>query len=174
LLEPIPALSFIVIAESRAAQPALGGGVPTGASRIGDTRGTEISPDRDTTAPQRDVAGLCGSLPTVLPGVAATPGQNPGFSRNEGEIWTETDCLLEGNGFELPVRGRGQPDCRLFVQPASVSSRAHSGGLDIGRRAVQSLVVRTQADRLILHVATVCAEDVADIGAAGQVTHTEP
>jgi len=84
------------------------------------------------------------------------------------------DSPLEGNGFELPVRGRGQPDCRLFVQPASVSSRAHSGGLDIGRRAVQSLVVRTQADRLILHVATVCAEDVADIGAAGQVTHTEP
>ena len=84
------------------------------------------------------------------------------------------DSPLEGNGFELPVRGRGQPDCRLFVQPASVSSRAHSGGLDIGRRAVQSLVVRTQADRLILHVATACTEDVADIGAAGQVTHTEP
>ena len=84
------------------------------------------------------------------------------------------DSPLEGDGFELPVRGRGQPDCRLFVQPASVSSRAHSGGLDIGRRAVQSLVVRTQADRLILHVATACAEDVADIGAAGQVTHTEP
>ena len=49
-----------------------------------------------------------------------------------------------------------------------------AGGLDIERRAVQSLVVRTQADRLILHVATACAEDVADIGAAGQVTHTEP
>jgi hypothetical protein len=39
---------------------------------------------------------------------------------------------------------------------------------------MQSLVVRTQADRLILHVATACAEDVADIGAAGQVTHAEP
>ena len=37
-----------------------------------------------------------------------------------------------------------------------------AGGLDIGRRAVQSLVVRTQADRLILHVATACTEDVTD------------
>jgi hypothetical protein len=33
------------------------------------------------------------------------------------------DSLLEGNGFELPVRGRGESDCRHFVQPASVSSR---------------------------------------------------
>ena len=47
-------------------------------------------------------------------------------------------------------------------------------GLDIGRRAVQSLVVRTQADKLILHVAAACAEDVADIGAAGQLAHAEP
>ena len=49
-----------------------------------------------------------------------------------------------------------------------------AGGLDIGRRAVQSLVVRTQADRLILHVAMACAEDVPGIGAAGQVTHAGP
>jgi len=45
----------------------------------------------------------------------------PGANRNRKFV----DSLLEGNGFELPVRGRGQPDCRLFVQPASVSSRAH-------------------------------------------------
>jgi hypothetical protein len=29
------------------------------------------------------------------------------------------DSPLEGNGFELPVRGRGQSDCRHFVQPAA-------------------------------------------------------
>src|SRR6516164_7347591 len=45
----------------------------------------------------------------------------PGANRNRKFV----DSLLEGNGFELPVRGRGQPDCRLFVQPASVSSRVH-------------------------------------------------
>jgi hypothetical protein len=26
--------------------------------------------------------------------------ENPGFSRNQGEIRRETDCLLEGTGFE--------------------------------------------------------------------------
>jgi hypothetical protein len=96
LLEPIAALSFIDIAESRAAQPALGGGAPHRREPLRRHCGTEMSPDRDTTAPQRDVAGLCGSLPTVLPGLVATPAQNPSFSRNEGEIWRETDCLLEG------------------------------------------------------------------------------
>jgi hypothetical protein len=106
LLEPIPALSFIDIAASRAAQPALGGGAPTGANRIGDNCGTEISPDRDTTVHQRDVAGPCASLPTVPLGLAPTLAENPGFSRNEGEIRRETDCLLEGDGFELSVPGR--------------------------------------------------------------------
>ena len=42
-----------------------------------------------------------------------------------GGVESSHDSPLEGNGFELAVRGRGQPDCRLFVQPASVSSRAH-------------------------------------------------
>ena len=36
---------------------------------------------------------------------------------------SSSDSRLEGNGFELPVRGRGESDCRHFVQPASVSSR---------------------------------------------------
>ena len=26
-----------------------------------------------------------------------------GFSTQEGEVWRETDCLLEGNGFEISV-----------------------------------------------------------------------
>jgi hypothetical protein len=49
-----------------------------------------------------------------------------------------------------------------------------AGGLGdrAGGRAVARC--RTQADRLILHVATACAEDVADIGAAAQVTHADP
>jgi hypothetical protein len=29
--------------------------------------------------------------------------ENPGFSSNGRETRRETDCLLEGNGFELPV-----------------------------------------------------------------------
>ena len=47
------------------------------------------------------------------------------------------DSLLEGDGFELPVRGHDQADCRSFAQPASSSSRAQVGGLDdqaAGRR----------------------------------------
>src|ERR1700756_5635483 len=49
-----------------------------------------------------------------------------------------------------------------------------AGGLGdwAGGRAVARC--RTQADRLILHFATACAEDVADIGAAGQVAHADP
>jgi hypothetical protein len=95
LPEPIPALSFSISLNLERAT-ALGGGVPTGSKPHRRHCGTEISPDRDITAPQRDVAGLCGSLPTVLPGLAAIPAQNPGFSRNQGEIRRETDCLLEG------------------------------------------------------------------------------
>ena len=33
--------------------------------------------------------------------------ENPGFVTNGGGIRRETDCLLEGSGFELPVRGSG-------------------------------------------------------------------
>ena len=33
----------------------------------------------------------------------ATLAENPGFSRNQGEIRKETDCLLEEAGFEPPV-----------------------------------------------------------------------
>jgi hypothetical protein len=36
-------------------------------------------------------------------GLAPTLAENPGFSRNEGEIRRETDCLLEEDGFELLV-----------------------------------------------------------------------
>jgi hypothetical protein len=44
----------------------------------------------------------------VPPGIVPKLAENAGFVRNAGEIWRETDSLLEGTGFELPVRGRGQ------------------------------------------------------------------
>ena len=75
-----------------------------------------------------------------------TLAENPGFSGNEGEIRRETDSLLEGDGFELPVRGRGQSDCRHFVQPAAFDRVRAAAGWTIGRRAVPSLVVRRQGD----------------------------
>ena len=37
-----------------------------------------------------------------------------GFSLREREIPRETDCLLEGTGFELLVRGRDEAGCRAF------------------------------------------------------------
>ena len=49
---------------------------------------------------------------TAPSGILPALAENPGFSGNEGEIWRETDCLLEGDGFELPVRGRGEVGCR--------------------------------------------------------------
>src|SRR6516165_8597851 len=49
-----------------------------------------------------------------LPAEPAHAAATAGFSIPQGEIPGETDCLLERNGFELPVRGRGQSDCRPF------------------------------------------------------------
>jgi Resolvase, N terminal domain len=99
-----PGSKFIDIAESRAANRAW---------RCPDRRephrrqcGTGTSPDRDTTVPQRGVGGPRASLPTARPGWLPILAENPGFPGDEGEIWRETDCLLEGTGFELLVRGR--------------------------------------------------------------------
>ena len=57
--------------------------------------------------------GLCRSCRLAMPAHAAATA---GFSTQEGEIPLETDCLLEGDGFELPVRGRGQSVCRPFCR----------------------------------------------------------
>ena len=52
---------------------------------------------------RRDIAGLGASLPTLPPRTAAKMAENPRLSRDRGETRRETDCLLEGTGFELPV-----------------------------------------------------------------------
>src|SRR5215469_6191574 len=52
---------------------------------------------------RRDIAGLGASLPTLPPLTAAKMAENPRLSRDGGETRRETDCPLEGNGFELPV-----------------------------------------------------------------------
>jgi hypothetical protein len=112
LLEPIPALSFIDIAEIPSERTALGGGAPTVAKRVGDTAVLEYRSTETLPLVRLDVGRLCASLPTLLPGIVPKLAEKPGFSRNKGEIWRETDCLLERDGFELPVRGRGESGCR--------------------------------------------------------------
>jgi hypothetical protein len=74
--------------------------------------GTEISPDRDTTGSSARCCWTCASLPTAPSGILPTLAENPGFSRNQGEIRKETDCLLEGNGFELLVPRGDEPGLR--------------------------------------------------------------
>src|SRR6516165_10399264 len=95
LLEPIPALSFIDIAESRAAQPALGAAAPTGANRIGDAAVLKYRPIETLpllSAMLLDLSRLCRPY---CPASSPHRRKTLGFSRNEGEIWRETDCLLE-------------------------------------------------------------------------------
>src|SRR6202040_1023477 len=43
------------------------------------------------------------SLPTRLPSQQPRPARKAGFSTFENDCGRETDCLLEGDGFELPV-----------------------------------------------------------------------
>jgi hypothetical protein len=57
-------------------------------------------------------------------GAEIRSARSMGCGRSRPKIFGDEE---DGEGSELPVRGRGQPDCRHFVQPASVSSRAHSG-----------------------------------------------
>jgi hypothetical protein len=52
------------------------------------------------------------SVPTAPPGLLPTLAENPGFSRNQGEIRRETDCLLEEDGFEPSVP---LARCRLIL-----------------------------------------------------------
>src|SRR6516165_2840506 len=50
------------------------------------------------------------------------------FSIREGEIPRETDCLLEGTGFELLVRGRGEAGLsRLLTRPFAWEGSAAGG-----------------------------------------------
>ena len=70
---------------------------------------TEISPDRDTTGSSARCCWTCASLPTAPSGILPTLAENLAFSRNQGEIRKETDCLLEGDGFELLVPRHESP-----------------------------------------------------------------
>src|SRR6516164_450399 len=68
--------------------------------------GTGIWPSRDIIAVRRHVAGLCPSLATAPPAMARTPAGNARVSTSAGQLPLETDCLLEGDGFELLVPRR--------------------------------------------------------------------
>src|SRR5207253_2271647 len=52
---------------------------------------------------RRHVAPRCPSLPTTVPAPARTPAENPGFSTWQAKFARDTDCLLEGDGFEPSV-----------------------------------------------------------------------
>src|SRR6516164_11256432 len=77
--------------------------------------------------------GLCRSCRLAMPAHAAATA---GFSTQEGEIPLETDCLLEGSGFELPV-----PRCALIANSAALVAPPDSavrggslnGRLDVAR-----------------------------------------
>jgi hypothetical protein len=73
-----------------------------------------ISSSRPTSGLSVDPRNASNRLATALGRSAchADTGPDPGFSRNQGEIRRETDCLLEGNGFEPSV-------------PCKLSSRFH-------------------------------------------------
>jgi hypothetical protein len=61
-----------------------------------------------------DVAAPSTSLPTPSLALARTPAENLGFSTQAAEFARETDCLLEGTGFEplVPATGRYVACCR--------------------------------------------------------------
>src|SRR5215471_12523749 len=65
---------------------------------------------------RREVAGLCASLPTLPPRTAAKMAENRGLSWDGGQIRRETDCLLEGSGFELLVPRQIRQRFRGFVR----------------------------------------------------------
>jgi len=51
----------------------------------------------------RDIETPCESLLTRSPSQLPKPARKAGFSTFESGCGRETDCLLEGDGFELPV-----------------------------------------------------------------------
>ena len=65
--------------------------------------GTEISPDRDIALHWRNITAPRRSLSTVPPVPSRTPAGKAQLFEWAGEIRRDTDCLLERNGFELPV-----------------------------------------------------------------------
>jgi hypothetical protein len=86
-------------------QPALhlGTSAATVANRIGSTAVLEYRPTETPTLLGPTLLGfarLCRQLP---PSMVRIMAENPGFSANGREARRETDCLLEGTGFEIPV-----------------------------------------------------------------------
>src|SRR5262249_62304668 len=94
---------------------------PTPNPPSGTTADVKSRPTEPPPPPRRDVAGLCASLPTLPPRMAATMAENPRLSWDGGEIRRETDCLLEGTGFEISVPryprwSCGSPRCAIRAE----------------------------------------------------------
>src|SRR5271156_1852866 len=120
------------------------------------------------------VATPCASLPTAPPAPVRTPAENPGFSTKESKLRRETDCLLEGDGFELSVPvtrdrldlerfcgdlGAGLtvericdptasvPQCRVGTETANLVRRASPAARCRGRRHSENAEPERRFDR---------------------------
>src|SRR6516165_1735584 len=85
------------------------------------------------------------SRPCRLAG-PAHPAATAGFSIPQGEIPRETDCLLEGDGFELPVPRAIGVWFRDFALAADLIC-LESGGTAPGDRPRRGVCCLTRAER---------------------------
>jgi hypothetical protein len=117
--------------------------------------GVAFSPPRSATLRYRNMArqrycwrlaryrNTCASLQTWSSSQLPRPARKAGFSTFENDCGRETDCLLEGGGFELPVprsptprrclrlvsHSAAQPHARRDVcRPKPVSVALHPAG----------------------------------------------
>src|SRR6202022_4714625 len=69
--------------------------------------------------PSERYQNIPASLPTRSPSHPRKPARKAGFSTFESGCGRETDCLLEGDGFELPVPREMttifEPSCFWFL-----------------------------------------------------------
>src|SRR6202040_3348139 len=85
------------------------------------------------------------SLPTRSPSQQPRPARKAGFSTFENDCGRETDCLLEGDGFEPSVPRK---ETTLVGRPRSIprnSPSATGRDLSFGSRQSGSLAARSQS-----------------------------
>src|ERR1700730_6865051 len=97
----------------QATRPRMRASAGTVASHIGRHCGTGIWPARDIPSVDLMMAGRCASLPTAPPAPARTPAEHRGSLTSGGDFRRETDCLLEGDGFEPSVPRLRRNSARL-------------------------------------------------------------
>ena len=83
--------------------PSLGSRAAAVATRIGSTAVLEVGPTEIFPLMAAYQGVLRVSVDEAAHPRPRYPAESPGFSRKLGGFRRETDCLLEGNGFELPI-----------------------------------------------------------------------